>query len=104
MEILEQVKEQVNTVVNSLNENLAEVQTKAEAQYGKLLEKYDLTTEKLKGEYVHQSTAFKGYQERLTEKFKNVNTATLLEDVKEEVAFFTTEFKNNIERLKASMN
>lgn len=104
MEVLDQVKEKVDTIVTEVKGNVSGVQTKAEEQYNKFIENYKVAIEKLKGEYAHQTTTLKGYQERLaTKASKHFNAAEIKADIKEEVEFFTNEFKSGFERVKTSL-
>ncbi len=104
MEVLDQVKEKVEAVVTEVKENVTEVQGKAETQYGKVIENYKEAAEKLKGEYTHQSTSLQGYKERISTKFaKHFDSKAIAADVKEEVEFFTEEFKNTVERVKTAL-
>lgn len=108
MEVLDQVKERVETLVNDVKENipsdLSNAQGKAEEVYGKVVDNTQSVFGALKNELSTQSGTLKTYQERISAKMnKHFNREELIADVKEEFQFFTGEVKDSVERIKTAI-
>lgn len=105
MEVLDQVKETVENIVNDVSTNFSGVQEKAEMNIEKVRSNAMTAWSSIKDELTNQSSHMKEYSDRITSKFnkhfKEFNRETLVNDVKEEVEFFSNEMKSSVERVKA---
>lgn len=94
MTFQEKIQDAVNTFVSEAKQNI-------EATKTQVTDTYEQVVTAAKEEIEIQKTAFGSYKERIQTKLqKNFDKDSLVSDVKEEVEFFSNEFKTVFDRNK----